>query len=133
MIGGEIPAAGADDRRRRARMAIAELFLDTELDDQTLRRLRDVLRASGFSLSDLDGIYADEVAPILYRNLNSPAGVWDGFDADWLEQEIRRQVGRRRLPALARLRRYLATRSTIRDWRRLRAMVGGEEDTAKRG
>ena len=121
-------ASASDDPRRRARVAISELFLDTEIDDQTLARLRDVLRASRLSLPDLDAIYYDEVAPILYRNLSTPAGVWSGFDADWLEQEIQRRRGsgsfRRSLPALGRLRRYLVTRSTIADWRRLRDLIG---------
>ncbi len=128
-------AGASDDPRRRARVAISELFLDTEIDDQTFARLRDVLRASRLSLPDLDGIYYDEVAPILYRNLSTPAGVWSGFDADWLEQEIRRRRGprsfRRRRPVLGRLRRYLVTRSTIADWRRLRAMVGAAGEATR--
>jgi hypothetical protein len=104
-------------------MAISELFLDTELDDASFLRLRDTLRASRLAPQELDTIYYDEIAPTLYRNLNTPAGVWSGFDVDWLEREIQQRTQRLGFPPLTRLRRYLVTRSTIGDWRRLRAMV----------
>ena len=124
MSDGQSTATTAGDPRRVAALAISELFLDTELDERDFARLRDALRGSRLSIRDLDEIYYDQVAPILHRNLNSPAGEWSGFDPDWLEREIRRQASRRPgLGPLARLRRYLATRSTIDDWRRLRAMV----------
>lgn len=116
------PQSG-DDPRRQARMAISELFLDTALDDADFLRLRDTLRATRLPPEELDAIYYDEVAPILYGNLHSTAGVWSGFDADWLERQVRQHAQRRRFPPLQRLQRYLVTRSTIVDWRRLRALV----------
>ena len=123
MSEGRSPGVTSEDPRRRARMAISELFLDTELDDATFLRLRDELRASRLSLPELDAIYHDEVAPILCRNLSTTAGVWDGFDPDWLEREIGRRAVRPGFSPLARLRRYLVTRSTIEDWRRLRDLI----------
>jgi len=117
------PVPATDQRRRQARLAISELFLDTALGDADFVRLRDTLRASGLSVAELDAIYADEVAPILHGNLNIVAGVWSGFDVAWLEQEIARRARPPRFPLLARVRRYLVTRSTIADWRRLRQMV----------
>jgi hypothetical protein len=120
-------AAGADgavdEPRGRARIAISELFVDKELSDDDLLRLRDELRQSGLSLAELDEIYYDELAPLLARNLRSPAGVWAGFDARWLQQQVERRRRRRPFAPLARLRRYLDTRSTVREWSRLRAMV----------
>jgi hypothetical protein len=118
------PSAGpSPDARSRARMAISELFLDTALDEKDFARLRDELRSSGLSLRELDEIYYDEVAPLLYQNLNSPAGVWSGFDGAWLDGEIQKRRPPRGFAPLASLRRFLATRSTIKDWNRLRAMI----------
>jgi hypothetical protein len=104
-------------------MAISQLFLDSDLDESTFARLRNELRASRLPLRDLDEIYYDELAPILYRNLRVPAGVWSGFDAEWLEEQIRRRGSPSHFQLLARLRRYAVTRSTIKDWRRLRQML----------
>jgi hypothetical protein len=118
-------SADAEDARYRARLAISELFLDTELDDAAFVRLRDVLRTSGLSLDELDAIYYDELAPILHANLRTPAGVWSGFDPVWLQQEIERRGKLRVFPLVGRVRRYLITQSTIEDWRRLRALVAG--------
>ena len=118
------PSAGPPpDARSRARLAISELFLDTALDEKDFARLRDELRASGLSLRELDEIYYDEVAPLLYQNLNSPAGVWSGFDAGWLDGEIQKRRPSHGFAPLASLRRFLATRSTIKEWSRLRAMI----------
>jgi hypothetical protein len=111
--------------RREARLAISELFLDAELDAADFSRLRDRLRESGLTLPELDEVYFDEVAPILYGNLSSVAGVWSGFDAAWLEQQITRAKRHRGIPFVARVRRYLVTRTTIEDWRCLRAMLEG--------
>ena len=116
-------APSPEDQRRQARLAISELFLDTALDQADFLRLRDTLRAARLSPAELDGIYYDELAPILYRNLNTPAGAWSGFDAAWLEQEIQRVARRPGFPPLRGLRRLFVTRSTIKDWRRLRALV----------
>jgi hypothetical protein len=106
-------------------MAIAELFLDTQLDDADHRRLAEELRASRLSPAQLDRIYYDELAPILHYNLRSPAGEWSGFDGAWLESEIARRGGASRLPVITTLVRIWVTRSTIDDWRRLRALAAG--------
>ena len=118
------PSAGPPpDARSRARLAISEMFLDTALEEKDFARLRHELRSSGLSLRELDEIYYDEVAPLLYQNLSSPAGVWSGFDAAWLDSEIQKRRQSSGFPLLASLRRFMATRSTIKDWSRLRSMI----------
>ena len=104
-------------------MAISELFLDTELDERAFQRLRDELRSSGLSLGELDEVYYDEVAPVLYQNLNTPAGVWSGFDAAWLDREIQKRGRPRGFAPFTRLKRFVVTRSTIKDWNHLRTLV----------
>jgi hypothetical protein len=109
--------------RQLARLAVSELFLDTELDDADFLRLRDALRASHLSLQELDEVYYDEVAPVLYQNLRTPAGAWEGFDRAWLEERIDHRASERRLPFPAAWRRYYFSRSTIGDWQRLRKLL----------
>ncbi len=113
--------------RREAWAAISELFLDTEHTDESYQYICRRLTSSGFSLDELDTIYADEVAPVLVANTYSVAGVWSGFDIDWLEAEI---LKRRRNPnlwdrisCLHKLRRRWVTRSTIADWRQVTRLL----------
>ncbi|KFN43865.1 DUF7079 family protein [Arenimonas oryziterrae] len=76
--------------RERVWMALSELYLDTETDGFIAPCAR-VLAQSPFSRDELAQIWLDEVHPVLSYNLLAPAGVWDGFDRDWLCAEIRRQ------------------------------------------
>ncbi|MDJ0972412.1 MAG: hypothetical protein QNJ06_21155 [Kiloniellales bacterium] len=91
--------------RRPVWIAMSELWLDTELQDQDLDRIARALHDSGYDRDTLDRILAEEVAPVVYRNLYSVAGVWTGFDPDWLCAEISR-----RLPAGGPIRTWLLRR-----------------------
>lgn len=83
-----LPNAGDDlANRRPVWLALSDLFLDTDvtsLYDATAR----VLSASPYSLEQLESILFDEVYPVCCPNLLSVAGVWTGFDAEWLEHRI---------------------------------------------
>lgn len=114
------------ERYRTAVMTISELFLDTEHTDRGFASFARKLRALGYSLGELDEIYVD-VAASLYLNTYSAVGVWDGFDPDWVMAKVELER-RRRLGLFNRLRRYLVTRSTIKDWQRLRALVAADTD-----
>lgn len=83
--------------RRETWAAISELFLDTELTEKSCDYICRELKSSGFSLDELDAIYADEVALVLVSNTYSVAGEWSGFNIDWLEGEI---LKRKRNPNL---------------------------------
>ncbi len=98
--------------RRPVWIALSELWLDTELQDRDLDRIARVLHESGYDRDALERILAEEVAPVIYRNLYSVAGVWTGFDPDWLCAEVSRR---------------LRTRGPIRAWllRRRRAVMTG--------
>jgi len=71
-------------RRRPVWMALSELWLDTELDEGDWERLAAVLASSPYDVHQLRAIHDAEVAPAVGDNLFSVAGVWDGFDEDWL-------------------------------------------------
>ncbi|MGB1310240.1 MAG: DUF7079 family protein, partial [Leucothrix sp.] len=49
---------------------------------------------SGYSLSELRVICDSEIAPVVYKNLLTPVGVWAGFDESWLVQQIISQINR---------------------------------------
>ncbi len=110
-------------RQRMARLAISELFLDTELDQNDFARLRDVLKASRLTVAELDRIYYKELAPMLYGNLDTTAGEWSGFDPEWIEREISKQVGQRiieKVPLLNRVWQHWITRTTREEWQKLK-------------
>lgn len=112
--------------RKSARLAIAELFLDTELDEEDFIRLSRILKQSKLSIDDLDAIYYDEIAPLLYGNLDSTAGVWEGFDADWLEAELIRHNQARfitKIPGMNRWYRLWVTRTSKDDWLKLKSLL----------
>ena len=75
-------------RRRPVWEAMSEFFLDTELDDARLRGIAAILRASGYTIAELEDILASEVAPLLYKNPLAPAGEWSGFKPEWLVDQI---------------------------------------------
>jgi hypothetical protein len=89
----------ADDLKRRRPVweAMSEFFLDTQLESADHTRIAEILMASGYSLDELDYILWREVSPVLWSNLASMAGIWDGFDMKDVEEQIlRRPAGKLR-------------------------------------
>jgi hypothetical protein len=81
------------DARRPVWLALSELYLDTDYRS-SVRGIARELAASPYSRDDLHSILRNEVHPVLARNLCITAGVWDGFDQDWLGQQILRNERR---------------------------------------
>lgn len=107
-------------QRRDVWLALAELWLDTELDDLRLAWIASVLRDSGLPLAELETIFHDEVAPVVWLNHWVTAGVWDGFDPDWLIERCRRNQQRGRWHRLrCRLLRRPMTYGCRAEWQRL--------------
>lgn len=82
-------------RRRRAWLALSDLFLDTDIAVLVPGIRRD-LDATGYADSELAEILEWEVAPVVSTNLWDIAGVWEGFDGEWLAEHVeqsRRSVG----------------------------------------
>ncbi|QNN69364.1 DUF7079 family protein [Thermomonas carbonis] len=80
--------------RRPLWIALSELYLDTEPDWE---RVASICAASPFDISELRRILFDEVHPIVHSNLWAAAGVWDGFNEDWLVTSI---LARKRRPLI---------------------------------
>lgn len=89
-------AAHARDSARAAIWwALSDLYLDTDpalFHDAAAR----VLAASPYDATTLQRILIEEVHPALAFNLCGVAGVWEGFDPDWLRERVRRVRARPR-------------------------------------
>jgi len=82
------------ERRKPVWFALSGLWLDTELTDLDIHHIATVMVDSGYSLSELRVICDSEIAPIVYKNLLTPVGVWSGFDETWLAQQIITQMNK---------------------------------------
>jgi hypothetical protein len=76
------------EHRKPVWVALSEFYLDTELQDSALRHIALTFLNSPYTLEEVRSINKYEVFPILQANLLSPAGVWAGFDEDWLVDKI---------------------------------------------
>lgn len=75
-------------RRKPVWMALSEFYLDSELTDEGLQRIKDVFIASGYDMDEIRYIDRNEVRPSVGLNFFGVAGVWSGFDEQWLCTEI---------------------------------------------
>ncbi len=75
-------------------MAFSELFLDTSLEEYTVRNIQKVMNESGLPERQLKEIFIKDVSLHLLSNLKATAGEWNGFDRKWLLDKIE---ARRRL------------------------------------
>ena len=93
-------------RRRAAWDALSFLFLDTEVRD-ALPSAAVTLIEVGYHRNEIEAIFLDEITPVLHSNLKQVAGVWSGFDLDWLASEIGKRKLPDRPPTLSRWRRMV--------------------------
>lgn len=82
-------------QRRPLWIVLSELFLDTELTPADWARIAQVMADSGLSVRELRAVYVREVAPVVAANLRTVAGVWSGFDEEWLCAQIIRRLRHR--------------------------------------
>ncbi|KAB7769660.1 DUF7079 family protein [Xanthomonas maliensis] len=73
--------------QRQVWEALSRLYLDVPCEAEREAIVRTLANAP-FALTELRQMLLHEVHPVLIGNLRSAAGVWDGFDADWLAQAI---------------------------------------------
>ena len=85
---------------------------------------------SGYTLNELAHIYAYEVAPAVYVNAYNifPGGVWGAFNADWLRDEILKNIERQSRNKLyrcwvrSRAGQRLMTGPVEKDWKKIRSL-----------
>ncbi len=83
------------DQRMPVWIALSELFLDTELQEDDHQRIAHVLASSPYAEKKLDEILRFEVTPVLKWNLLSVAGEWAGFDEAWLREKLLPRIDKR--------------------------------------
>ncbi len=76
-------------------IALSELYLDTELQDADYKTIARIIVESAYTIDEVKKINKYEVFPVLYQNLLSAAGVWNGFDKEWLVAEIIKSINKR--------------------------------------
>lgn len=76
------------EQRQPIWIALSDFYLDTELDDAALRNIAFTIIDSTYTFDEVKRINKYEVFPILQTNLLSVAGVWTGFDEEWLVEKI---------------------------------------------
>jgi hypothetical protein len=109
-----------------ARLALSDLYLDSEFSEGELEFVVRRLKQTGFPKSEIVRIFEEEVAPAVYFNAFSVAGVWGQFDIEWLEKRI--EKNRKRIEFLKRLEPlwsfYLRwmIRPVKEDWKKVQAL-----------
>lgn len=88
------PAKGDLQNRRPVWLALSDLFLDTELQEDELRFIARTLAESPYTLSEIESILDREVYPVCIPNMLCVAGEWAGFDPEALESAILRHMAR---------------------------------------
>jgi hypothetical protein len=75
-------------QEKRAYTILSELFLDTEHTQLELNYLTSSLRPLGIPVPTLEHMLRYDLFTTLSPNLLSIAGEWQGFDEDWLLQQM---------------------------------------------
>jgi hypothetical protein len=75
--------------------ALAEFFLDTELQENDYRRIAGILVRSPYSEAELWEILRFEVYPPRHLNLLCVAGEWAFFGEEWLIMRVAPRCGKR--------------------------------------
>jgi hypothetical protein len=104
-------------------IALSELYLDTELDEQDIQRIAKVFRLSNYKLDQIKEINRLEVFPVLQSNLEDVAGAWAGFNEKWLIEAIETHIANKSVyPSLTEDLWWLARKWMQKDyWVRLEA------------
>ncbi|MFD0798244.1 hypothetical protein ACFQZJ_12300 [Maribacter chungangensis] len=82
------------EERKPIWIALSELYLDTELQAHDFRYIARVIMESPYTFDEVKQINTYEVFPVLQYNLLSVAGVWSGFQEEWLVKEIKEALKR---------------------------------------
>ncbi len=116
------------ERRAPVWEALSELFVGKELQDYDYAGIAKALRASGYSLDELERALREEVAPVFRINL-SPLAIpeMEGWAQEAVVKEIQAYLKRERTGLSRMLTRLTASRilpSVAADrWRRIRSLL----------
>jgi hypothetical protein len=83
------------ERRRPVWIALSDLWLDNEIDEDWAKQIAEVVVSSGFTEATINDVFFNELAPFLGLNHLVVAGEWAGFDEEWVCAEASKRVGKR--------------------------------------
>jgi hypothetical protein len=116
------------ERRAAVWEALSELFVGKELQDYDYAGIAKTLRASGYSIDELEKVLRKEVAPVFRSNLSALAvPEMEGWAQDTVVKEIRAYLERERT-GISRLLMRLGTSRALPDaatkrWQRIRSLL----------
>jgi len=92
------------EERKPIWIALSDFYIDNELQDYDFKSIALKIWESPYSIEEVKRINKEEVFPVLYTNLLDVAGVWSGFQEEWLLQEISKNLYKRN-----RFKRFIRT------------------------
>ena len=103
--------------------ALSDLYLDTELQDFNLKSIAEKIKQSPYTLEEVKQIDKTEVFPVLYSNVTGIAGIWLGFQEEWLASEIEKNLSKKtRLKTLFNNLRYFIIKGRFADdWEKIKS------------
>lgn len=113
------------ERRTPLWESLSDLWLDTELQNYDHQHIAEILASSGYSFDEIEEIFSEEVAPVVYGNLYTAVGVWDGFDLDWLYKEIIKNLKKQETNFIYRTwvksgaGKFVMTKMVQEDWKKI--------------
>ena len=109
---------------------MSDLWLDTELSDERLKWIACAVRNSGLNREELEVVFRHELAPFLGSNQLNVAGVWTGFDPDWVCEEAQKLRGKRRILDRLLSTLGLTTKTARATWNRVLEIAFDDETSS---
>ncbi len=115
------------EKRKLLWLVLSGLWLDSEPTELTYQAIVREISNSGYSFETAEKIMAEEVAPVVYSNLFNifPGGIWDGFDAQWLNKAILHNLEKQENNAIyhawvrSSVGKFVMTKMVRDDWEKI--------------
>ncbi|WP_187270021.1 DUF7079 family protein [Pontibacter qinzhouensis] len=118
------------DKRAEIWKVLSEFYLDTELQEADYLWIAKILKQSNLAITELKEIDLYEVFPSLQSNLCSVAGVWAGFDEEWLVGECIKNFAKRednRFRFVAKLKNKISYCMRKHHWAKVQELMESME------
>lgn len=83
------------EKRKPIWIALSDFYLYNELQDLDFKHIASKIKESPFTFEKVKQIDKEEIFPVLHFNLLDVAGVWSGFQEEWLVSEIAKKLQKR--------------------------------------
>lgn len=112
-------------RRKPLWQAFSNFWLDNQLQDYDFKHTVKLMISSDYSFDEIEKIFSEEVAPVVYVNLFSVAGQWGFFNPDWLYGEILKNLKKQERNPIYRAwiksgaGKFVMTKMVREDWKKV--------------